>query len=128
MKTVKKDAENPFKTKKHGNDLVTVAKYGNAMEAYLAGTKLRSRKIKSYVFDENLISLMPVYDIGLGGVRLQVKEGDLDKASKLLGEKVRGSFWAPKPLVLATHLFSGLVFGVFLTVAVLLFFWMKNYF
>src|SRR5580698_7627577 len=123
MKTGKKIAEHPVKTKKPGNDLVTVAKYGNAMEAHLASTKLQSRKIKSYVFDENLISLMPVYDIGLGGVRLKVKENDLDKASKLLGEKVRGSFWAPKPLVLATHLFSAWVFGIFLTIAVLMFFW-----
>jgi hypothetical protein len=126
MKTNKTKLQDTIQTQKHGNDLVTVAKYGNALEAHLASTKLQSRKIKSYVFDENLISLIPVYDIGLGGVRLKVRESDFDKAARVLGNKVRGSFWVPRPLVFATHFFSGYVFGILSVAAVLFIFLIKK--
>lgn len=87
------------------NDLVTVARFGNSMEAQLARTKLQSQKIESYVFDENMISMMPVYDLALGGVRLKVGEIDLDEASKVLGELNRGNFWAPRKMVFFTIYF-----------------------
>ncbi len=95
-------------------DLVTVAKFGNSMEAQLASTKLQSRKIKSYVFDENMICLNPAYDLALGGVRLQVEEKDLDQASKILGEKSGGNFWAPRKMFLFTYVFSPYIVGVLL--------------
>ena len=87
-------------------DLVTVAKFGNSMEAQLARTKLESRKIKSYVLDENMICMAPLYDIALGGVRLIVRDSDLVKATKILGLKSRGNFWVPRKLFFFTYVFS----------------------
>jgi hypothetical protein len=82
------------------------------MEAQLARTKLQSRKIQSYVFDENMICMMPAYDLALGGVRLTVKKSDLDQASEILGMKTRGDFWVPRKAFFFTYLFSPSLLGV----------------
>lgn len=82
------------------------------MEAQLACTKLQSQKIKSYVFDENMICMMPAYDLALGGVRLQVEKKDLEQASKILGDKTRGNFWAPRKMFFFTYFLSPYLFGL----------------
>jgi hypothetical protein len=111
------------RTKASRADLVTVAKYGNSMEAQLARTKLQSRKIQSYVFDENMISMMPVYDLAWGGVRLAVKDSDLVQASKILGLKTRGNFWVPTKMFFFTYVFSEYLLGILIIpVGVLLYF------
>jgi Putative prokaryotic signal transducing protein len=112
---------------KGGGNLVTVARFGNAIEAHLARTKLQSRGIKAVLLDEHLISLMPVYDLGLGGVRLQVREADGKRAARVLGLEAKGSLWAPRPLVLATHLFSGYVFAALAVLLGFLFFIGKKF-
>jgi hypothetical protein len=58
---------------------------------------------------------MPVYDLMLGGIRLKVRDSDAEQATKILG-KVRGSFWAPSPKVLLTHVMAGFLFSFSLAV------------
>ena len=82
------------------------------MEAQLARTKLQSQKIQSYVYDENMISMMPVYDLALGGIRLKVKDSDLDQASKILGLKTRGNFWVPTKMFFFTYIFSDILLSL----------------
>jgi hypothetical protein len=64
--------------------LVTVAKFFNSTEAQLAGTKLLSEGIWSFVADENMGSLYSAANFFLGGIRLQVKASDLVKARQVL--------------------------------------------
>jgi hypothetical protein len=64
--------------------LVTVAKFFNSTEAQLAGTKLLSEGIWSFVADENMGSLYSAANFFLGGIRLQVKASDLAKARQIL--------------------------------------------
>lgn len=103
-------------------DLVTLSRYGNAIEAHLARTKLESQGVLAFVFDEHTISLNPIYDIALGGVRVKIKNSDLKKALKILGPRASGTFWAPSALVLGTHLLSEYVFSALLMVVGALFF------
>lgn len=108
-------------------ELVTVAEFGHSIEAQLARTKLQSQKIKAYVLDENFISLMPVYDIALGGVKLKVKDSDLERAAKILGQKRRGNFWAPNLKFFITYLFSGYVLWIPLILLGLLIYLLKGF-
>lgn len=78
-------------------DLAVVARFGNAVEAHLARTALESHGIEAFVADEHLISIDPFYDLGLGGVRLQVKKSEEALAFKLLGRQAKGSMFVPPP-------------------------------
>lgn len=78
-----------------GEDLVTIARYANAIEAHLARTALEAQDIRAFVADEHIISIDPFYDLGLGGVRLQVFTLDREEALKVLGLQARGSMFVP---------------------------------
>jgi hypothetical protein len=78
-KDLEQDWKNPPKA------LITVAKFFNSTEAQLAGTKLLSEGIWSFVADENMGSLYSAANFFLGGIRLQVKAADLPKALVILG-------------------------------------------
>jgi len=64
--------------------LVTVAQFSSGMEAQLARTKLESEGIEAYVADEHMMSINPMYDFALGGVRLQTKSSEAERALKIL--------------------------------------------
>ncbi|HTA77882.1 MAG TPA: DUF2007 domain-containing protein [bacterium] len=67
-------------------DLVTVARFSSGMEAQLARTKLESEDIEAYVADEHMMSINPMYDFALGGVRVQTKRSDAERALKILND------------------------------------------
>jgi len=64
--------------------LVVVERFPNAIDAHLARTKLEASGISSVVYDENLISLHPVYSAVMGGVGLAVWASDIEKAHRML--------------------------------------------
>jgi hypothetical protein len=78
----------------HGtdDDLVTIARFSSAIEAHLARTKLESEGIQAFVADEHMIAINPIYDLALGGVKLQIKNSDVERARKSLGDSSNGSF------------------------------------
>ncbi len=65
------------------DDLVTIARYGNPMEANLAQSKLESEGIEAYVADEQIVSIYSA-NMVFGGVRLQVKKSVADVALQIL--------------------------------------------
>jgi len=98
------------------DDLVTIACFGTALEAHLARTKLESQGIESYVADENMISLCPTYDVGLGGVKLKTKKSETGLALKILNDAEKGSVWAMHPIAAAVYAAPGIA-GIPLLVA-----------
>ena len=68
----------------NAEDLITIARFNNPMEAHLAKTKLESEGIEAYIADEHMVSINPGLDIAFGGVKLQVKKSDFDKAVSAL--------------------------------------------
>ena len=62
--------------------MITVARYINSNEAYIVKGLLESHGIQCYLFDElSAISLPP---LTMGGVRLAVKESDLERTQEIL--------------------------------------------
>jgi hypothetical protein len=66
-------------------DLVRIATFHLPIEAHLARLRLEARGIASFVFDENMVaySIVGLY----GGVRLMVRESDVQRAVEILNEQ-----------------------------------------
>ncbi|MFZ5633396.1 MAG: DUF2007 domain-containing protein [Bacillota bacterium] len=60
---------------------MTIAKYSNAGEAHITRGLLESEGIEAYVFDELSAAYTP---LAVGGVRLVVRQSDLERAVKIL--------------------------------------------
>jgi hypothetical protein len=65
-------------------DLILVARYKSSVEAHLACSKLESEEIESYIADEHMVTINPAF-YAFGGVKLQVKKSDFNRAVRILG-------------------------------------------
>lgn len=63
--------------------LVTIAKYHFPDKAQIAKLTLMSKGIDSFLADEFMSSFFP---IAMGGIRLQVRESDVERAKEVLQE------------------------------------------
>ena len=68
----------------YSDKYVTIATYIGAWEAHLARAKLESEGICALVLDDQTASINWIYSSALGGVRLQVREEDSERALRLL--------------------------------------------
>ncbi|GAA4303175.1 DUF2007 domain-containing protein [Nibribacter koreensis] len=66
------------------DELVTVSTYSSAIDAHLAKNKLESEGILAFLFDENMVSLNPLYNISIGGIKLKTLESDRAQAEAVL--------------------------------------------
>jgi membrane protease YdiL (CAAX protease family)/predicted nucleic acid-binding Zn ribbon protein len=73
------------------DSLVTVAKFGNISEANLAQTKLLSENIQCFIADENINTIYAAGNTFTGGVRLQARYRDSEKAAQILENPEEGS-------------------------------------
>jgi membrane protease YdiL (CAAX protease family) len=64
--------------------LVTIAKFGNINQATLAQTKLSSEDIPSFLADENINTLYAAGNTFTGGIRIQVRFRDAERATQSL--------------------------------------------
>ncbi len=71
-------------------DLVTIASFNLAAEAHFARGLLEAEGIDAVVIDENLTTLNPLLTGAIGGVRLQVRESDAERAMQVLGQAEAG--------------------------------------
>lgn len=65
---------------KSNDDLVECREFATDAEAHLAEAWLRQEGIECYLFNEIFSSLYPVGVAPFGGVRLMVRQRDLEKA------------------------------------------------
>ncbi len=68
------------------NDLVTIQTFTYAYEAAIFRSKLESEGIFCYLQDELTAQVHPFLSNAIGGVKLQVRKNDVDKAIQLLNE------------------------------------------
>ncbi|MBR9829165.1 MAG: DUF2007 domain-containing protein [Oceanospirillales bacterium] len=66
--------------------LVTIARYTYPYEAQIARALLDSEGVDAFIADEQTINMQWLYSDALGGVRLQVKAEDAERALRLLQE------------------------------------------
>ena len=67
------------------HNLVTVAEFSQASEAYVAKGLLETEGIWAFIADEYTITTSWPYSRALKGVKLQVRESDLEAAQRILG-------------------------------------------
>jgi hypothetical protein len=71
-----------------GEHLCVVRRFASFPEALIAKTCLDSSGIECALADENVLAANPFLSQVLGGVRLFVREADLEEATKLLDEPI----------------------------------------
>ncbi len=64
--------------------MLTLAKFQSPDEAHLARMKLEGSGIEAFIADETLVSMNWLYSNAIGGIRLQVREEDLERAMEIL--------------------------------------------
>jgi hypothetical protein len=67
-------------------EIVTFETYYNIMEAEIIRTKLEANGIHSFITDESLGVLYPVYNQGGGGIKLKVFARDVEKCREILAD------------------------------------------
>ena len=64
--------------------LVTIRTFDNSVDAHIFRSKLESEGIRCYLFDDTMVSLNPIYDVALGGIKLKVGSEDAGKAREVI--------------------------------------------
>ena len=64
----------------------TVTRTVQTAEAHVLKTMLESRGLEVVVQDEHIISIQPLYTDAIGGVKIQVRRSDLERAKSYLSE------------------------------------------
>jgi DNA-directed RNA polymerase subunit RPC12/RpoP len=65
-------------------ELITLKTFDNPIDAHLLKTKLESEGVPVYIFDENINTLNPLYNIATGGIKLKISEADIDIAIQVI--------------------------------------------
>jgi hypothetical protein len=65
-------------------ELVTLKTFESAIDAHILRSRLSNEGITAFVFDENIMTLNPLYNIMVGGIKLKVSQADVEKATNIL--------------------------------------------
>lgn len=66
--------------------LITFKTFDNPIDAHILKIKLESEGITCFLFDENIVSVNPLYSNLVGGIKLKINEEDLVHAKNILLE------------------------------------------
>ncbi len=64
--------------------LVTIQSFETSAEANLVKSKLQSERITCYLMNENFATLVPLYNVASGGIKLQVNINEVEDALEVL--------------------------------------------
>lgn len=67
-------------------ELITIKTFDNSIDLHIVKARLESEGVTCFIFDENIVSLNPLYNITVGGIKLKVREEDVSKAIAVLRE------------------------------------------
>ena len=67
-------------------ELITLKTFDNSIDAHILKARLENEGIDCYLFDENIVSLNPLYNITVGGIKLKINEINLSKAQEIILE------------------------------------------
>ena len=66
--------------------LVTLKSLDTGIEAHIIKDALEDEGIRCFIMDEHLVTLNPLLNFAVGGIRLQVNVEDVEKAKEILKE------------------------------------------
>ena len=64
--------------------LVTIAVFNASFNAHLVQGRLQADGLECYIQDEHSVQINPMYNVALGGIKLQVKDTDVQPAVAML--------------------------------------------
>jgi DNA-directed RNA polymerase subunit RPC12/RpoP len=67
-------------------ELVILKIFDTAIDAHILKGKLESEDIECYIYDENIVTLNPLFNFAVGGIKLKVNKDDFSKAKSILTE------------------------------------------
>lgn len=67
--------------------LITIATFSQPIMAELARTRLEAESIGCFIADESIVMMNPFYSPAVGGVKLQVRESDIQRALEVLRQR-----------------------------------------
>jgi len=67
-------------------NLVTIKTFDNAIGAHILQARLEDEGIIAHVHDENIMTVNPLLNVAVGGVKLKVDETDAQKALEIIAE------------------------------------------
>lgn len=67
-------------------NLVTIKSFDNGINAHILKNALESEDIACFIYDENIVTLNPLLDFAVGGVKVKINEEDVEKARKIIHE------------------------------------------
>ena len=67
-------------------ELVTVRRFDNYAEAHIFKSRLESEGVTCFLFDENIVSLNPLYNQTVWGIKLKVPQSEVFRAKEILNE------------------------------------------
>lgn len=65
-------------------ELVTLKTFENAIDAHLLRSRLSAEGITSFIFDENIMTLNPLFNMTVGGIKLKVPGVHFERAHEIL--------------------------------------------
>jgi DNA-directed RNA polymerase subunit RPC12/RpoP len=65
-------------------NLITIKTLDDGISAHILKTRLEGEGIQCYIHDENIVTLNPLFNFAVGGVKLKVDEPDVEKALDIL--------------------------------------------
>ena len=65
-------------------ELVTIKTFDNAIDVHILRSRLEAEGITCFIFDEHIVSVNPLYNIGVGGIKLKVRADELQIALEVL--------------------------------------------
>lgn len=66
--------------------LITAKIFDNTIDAHLFKSKLESEGINCYLFDENTISINPLFNNAVGGIKLKISDTDIKRTQEIISQ------------------------------------------
>ena len=67
--------------------LITIATFSQEIEAHLSKIRLESEGIECFIADEYIVTMNWLYSNAVGGVKLKVKESDVERTIEILRQE-----------------------------------------
>lgn len=58
---------------------ILVKSFDNSIDAHLFKIELENEGIECFIFDEEIVSINPLYSNAVGGIKVKIKSTDIDK-------------------------------------------------
>lgn len=67
-------------------ELITLKVFDNAIDAHILKCKLESEDIACFIFDEHLVTMNPLFNLAVGGIKLKINQDDAKRAKSIIRE------------------------------------------